>query len=155
MSKLKKQYMDRGLDCPRDFTLMIQEEIEVLGKNVIVDACPKCDGMWLDTGELKKLTGDRKLSDYLTKDIGTKTESKLVCPRCGGLMDLELADEVEVDVCLKCNGVWLDAGELEELKAKEDFEGDQMAKAEERYEEMVKKERARQRGGFLSRIFGR
>ncbi|MGB2727191.1 MAG: zf-TFIIB domain-containing protein [Halobacteriota archaeon] len=43
--------------------------------------------------------------------------SKLVCPRCGGgLMDLEYAEEVEIDVCLVCNGAWLDNGELEGLK---------------------------------------
>ncbi len=157
MSKLKKDYMGRGLDCPRDFTRMEQEEVEVIGRNVTVDVCPKCGGMWLDTGELKKIIGDKSLTDYLTKDIGTKTQSKLVCPRCGGLMDLEKAEDVEVDVCLTCHGVWLDAGELEDLKetSKAGFEGDMEAKEQERYEEYEKKERARRRGGFLSGIFGR
>jgi Zn-finger nucleic acid-binding protein len=35
-------------------------------------------------------------------------------------MDLEYAEEVEIDVCLNCNGAWLDLGELESLKEKSD-----------------------------------
>jgi len=33
-------------------------------------------------------------------------------------MDLEYAENVEIDVCLNCNGAWLDYGELERLKEK-------------------------------------
>ncbi|UCC94185.1 MAG: zf-TFIIB domain-containing protein [Thermoplasmata archaeon] len=108
------------------------------GKAVMVDACPNCNGIWLDKGELRKIIGDRKLADYLTKDIGTKTESPLVCPRCGGLMDYQHAEDVEVDVCLDCRGVWLDAGELADLQNVSDagFEGDKFYKAAEKLEEM-------------------
>ena len=61
----------------------------------------------------------------------------MICPRCANVMDIEKADDVEVDVCLTCGGVWLDSGELEELKAKskEGFEGDELAKLEELDEE--------------------
>ena len=40
------------------------------------------------------------------------------CPVCekAAMIVLEL-DEVEVDYCLDCNGIWLDAGELELLLA--------------------------------------
>ncbi len=39
----------------------------------------------------------------------------LKCPKCG--MDLHTLNQgsVEVDTCFNCNGVWLDAGELEQL----------------------------------------
>ena len=33
-------------------------------------------------------------------------------------MDLEYAEDIEIDVCLNCNGAWLDYGELERLKKK-------------------------------------
>lgn len=33
-------------------------------------------------------------------------------------MDLEYAENVEIGVCLNCNGAWLDGGELERLKDK-------------------------------------
>lgn len=151
MSKTRRRFMERSLDCPRDFVAMEQVEVEVAGRKVVVDVCPRCDGMWLDTGELRRLVGDRRLSDYLTRDIGTKSRSPLLCPRCGGLMDIEVADDVEVDVCLTCHGVWLDAGELEDLRARAEggFEGDEEAKEEERYEEMVSRYRRR---GLTDRI---
>jgi Zn-finger nucleic acid-binding protein len=126
------------VDCPKCQVRMNSLDIEVKWRTVTVDACPKCNGLWLDKGELKEIIGDRKLTEYLTKDIGTKTESPLVCPRCGGLMDYQHAEDVEVDVCLSCRGVWLDAGELAELEdvSKGGFEGDPYYKAAEKLEEM-------------------
>ncbi|NMX21320.1 hypothetical protein C5S30_02550 [ANME-1 cluster archaeon GoMg4] len=44
---------------------MRQEEVEVFGPNVVIDTCPKCGGIWLDHGELKKLLKDSKLLDYI------------------------------------------------------------------------------------------
>ena len=115
---LKKEFLAKKIDCPRCGVVLKRQEIEVFGPNVIIDICPKCGGVWLDHGELNKLLKDGKLSDYLTKAIGTQSKSELICPRCGGLMDIESADEIEVDVCLSCTGVWLDSGELEGLKTK-------------------------------------
>ncbi len=146
---VKKHLMNREIDCPKDWVKMEQKEVKVIGPNVTIDECPKCHGIFLDSGELKKLIKDKKLSDYLTKDIGTQSKSQLVCPRCGGLMDIEKADEIEVDVCLSCGGVWLDAGELQDLrdKSKEGFEGDFIEKTEERWEESQKG------GSVLDRFF--
>ncbi|MDY6965863.1 MAG: zf-TFIIB domain-containing protein [Halobacteriota archaeon] len=151
---LKKELNDRKLDCPICWVEMDRREVEVPGPNVLIDICPKCEGIWLDHGELNKLLRDRKLSDYLTKHIGTKSKSKLVCPRCGGLMDIEKAEDVEIDVCLKCNGVWLDYGELGKLSevSKDDFEGDVLAKAEEKWEEMAQRERQSVLLGIFRRL---
>jgi Zn-finger nucleic acid-binding protein len=148
-----KKLKDKALECPRCWVEMKKEEVDVLGPNVIIDVCPKCQGVWFDNNELKKILGDRKLANYLTKHIGTQSESKLVCPRCGGLMDLEYAEDVEIDVCLNCNGAWLDIGELERLKDKSEvgYTGDKEAKAVEEWEEMMAK---RRRKGMNS-LFGR
>jgi len=126
------------VDCPKCHLQLGPTDVELPGKVVAVEACPRCHGMWLDGGELRKALGDRKLADHLTRDIGTKTDSPLVCPRCGGLMDHEHAGDVEVDVCLDCRGVWLDAGELADLQQLSDagFEGDPAYKAAERLEEV-------------------
>lgn len=37
------------------------------------------------------------------------------CPRCGSMLKLADEQSVEVDYCPSCEGVWLDAGELEQL----------------------------------------
>jgi Zn-finger nucleic acid-binding protein len=69
-------------------------------------------------------------------------------------MDLEFADDVEVDVCIKCNGVFLDEGELDELKvkAKEGFEEDRLEKAVERWENDVEKNRKSKYNRFFGRM---
>ncbi len=152
---LKKQLLSKNIDCPRCNVQASRRVMEVFGPNILIDICPNCHGIWLDQGELKKIIKNKKLTDYLTKEIGTQSKSKLVCPRCGGLMDLESADEVEIDVCLSCNGVWLDRGELDRLKekAKTKFKGDDMDKTIERWEEYVSRSR-QSRGSFLKRLFG-
>jgi uncharacterized protein len=39
----------------------------------------------------------------------------LMCPNCNeGMQDVR-RNEVQIDVCPKCRGVWLDRGELEKL----------------------------------------
>jgi Zn-finger nucleic acid-binding protein len=150
---LKKTIRAKTIDCPRCWVETTRIEVEVLGPNIEIDECPKCHGIWLDPGELKRLLKDRKLTKYLTKDIGTQSKSQLVCPRCGSLMDIESAEDVDIDVCLNCKGVWLDAGELDDLKAKseEGYKGDEMAKAEEKYEEFIRKSRERRLMGFFGR----
>ena len=127
--------------------------MEVLGPNVVIDVGPQCQGIWFDDNELKKVLGDRKLANYLTKHIGMQSKSKLVCPRCGGLMGLEYAQDVEIDVCLNCHGAWLDYGELERLKEESEagYSGDKAKKAEEEWEETVAKRRKRE----LNSLFGR
>ena len=147
-----KKEKDKTLQCPRCWVAMEKEEVEVRGPNVIIDVCPKCHGVWFDNNELKKILGDRKLANFLTKHIGTQSKSKLVCPRCGWLMDLEYAEEVEIDVCLNCNGAWLDLGELESLKEKSDAgTGDKGVKAVEEWEDMMAKRRSK----GLNSLFGR
>ncbi|MCK5458526.1 MAG: zf-TFIIB domain-containing protein [Thermoplasmatales archaeon] len=149
----KKASSERKYECHKCWVEMKKEEVETFGPNIIIDVCPKCNGVWLDKGELGKLLKDRKMSNYLTKHIGTKSRSPLICPRCANIMDIEKADDVEVDVCLTCGGVWLDSGELEELKAKskEGFEGDELAKMEELDEER----RYKARNSLLNKLLGK
>jgi Zn-finger nucleic acid-binding protein len=151
---LKSDFYAKDIECPKCKVKAIRKEIEVFGPNIFIDICPKCNGIWLDDNELKKILKDKKMSDYLTKDIGTQSKSKLICPRCGGLMDIESANDVDVDVCLTCNGVWLDPGELEELKeiSKEGFEGDDIEKASERWEDYVVKNRKSRFNRFFRRF---
>ena len=43
----------------------------------------------------------------------------MACPRCTGKLHAEKYDEVGIDRCDTCGGVWLDAGELEQINAEE------------------------------------
>ncbi len=45
--------------------------------------------------------------------------SSMKCPRCDGSLNDINFEEVSIDPCDKCGGVWLDSGELEQLTRKE------------------------------------
>ncbi len=107
-------------ECPRDWTPLVPELRETLHRRVEVDACPRCGGIFLDKHEIRALTGSARLDRLLTRYLGLDADSPLVCPHCGGLRDGEDVGNVRVDVCLRCNGVWLDAGELERLRSMDD-----------------------------------
>jgi hypothetical protein len=41
--------------------------------------------------------------------------SSMRCPRCDGNLKESQVDQVAIDTCEKCGGIWLDSGELGEL----------------------------------------
>ena len=45
--------------------------------------------------------------------------SALQCPKCDGSLVEITFEEVQIDRCNNCHGVWLDAGELERLTGQE------------------------------------
>lgn len=45
--------------------------------------------------------------------------SSMQCPRCNGSLTENKFEEVSIDTCDNCGGVWLDSGELEQLTRKE------------------------------------
>ena len=137
MSKLPT----RARECPKDWIPLVPEMRTTLLRKVQVDVCPKCRGLFLDKGEIKTLTGKSNLNRLLTKYLGRDSDSPLVCPHCGGLMDGEDAGGIRVEVCLTCFGVWLDSGELEKLQMVEDSE--LLHFTPEKVEELLRAEKSR------------
>ena len=45
--------------------------------------------------------------------------SSMLCPRCDGTLKESKFEEVLIDTCEKCGGIWLDSGELEQLTKRE------------------------------------
>ncbi len=45
--------------------------------------------------------------------------SSMKCPRCDGKLEESKFEDVSIDTCDKCGGVWLDSGELEQLTKRE------------------------------------
>ena len=51
---------------------------------------------------------------------GEEAAAQMRCPRCGGTLKEESFDNnVHIDRCETCHGIWLDAGELEQLSHQE------------------------------------
>ena len=64
---------------------------------------------------LEKLREQMKASED-AKVAGT---SSMKCPRCDGSLSESKFEEVTVDTCDKCGGVWLDSGEFEQVTKKD------------------------------------
>lgn len=47
--------------------------------------------------------------------MSESTTTKLICPKCGGEMRTYETNEVIVDQCQECRGLFLDRGELDRL----------------------------------------
>jgi Zn-finger nucleic acid-binding protein len=86
-----------------------------------VDLCPKCGGLWLDRGEItraarlpeKELARLRGLLTGRSGPPPIPTESVAPCPACPGKLSEVMLGTVHVDYCDRCQGIFLDKGELE------------------------------------------
>ncbi len=50
-------------------------------------------------------------------------KSAISCPKCDGMLAEITHEGVQIDRCQKCNGVWLEAGELERLTSLDEDHG--------------------------------
>lgn len=114
-----KQHTESTLVCPRCRSTMQQK---IVGEAVI-DVCPKCESTYFDVGELFAALGTTADPSYWdrSESAGVVRDSGFNCPRCRAAMllqEIKYADKrVEIDRCGKCDGVFLDKGEGEQLKA--------------------------------------
>jgi Zn-finger nucleic acid-binding protein len=93
--------------------------------DVEVDLCPSCGGLWLDNGELERIgRGSQEdlfvLNQALTGSAAPEaaSDTQQSCPACEGgqLKEVKLGP-VTIDYCVKCLGIFLDKGELEQALA--------------------------------------
>lgn len=88
-----------------------------------IDSCFYCHGQWFDYNELRrfftapKLYSKFKLPQHNFKVKVKDAPEKRICPRCPDNVVLEATtiDQVEVDECSNCRGIWLDSGEISRL----------------------------------------
>lgn len=105
-------------------------------RDVEVDLCPHCQGLWFDRGELELFPDRPSVREFLhaarqapsrCKRMGhlvpraehacaTCRSAPVACPACWGRLSLVVTSTCTIDVCLSCEGVWLDRGELELLE---------------------------------------
>ena len=116
------------MKCPVDNSVL---QSQVYEGDVEVDACPSCGGMWLDKEELERIeqTQQRDYTEELKRMpdfIGAAYEMALQkslpvisCPKCNAEMskhEYAYCSQIVIDVCPKCQGLWLDKGEIEQLE---------------------------------------
>jgi Zn-finger nucleic acid-binding protein len=106
--------------CPRCRSQL--EENDYRGS--VIDICPQCSGLWLDTGEfdfhtsLRDVLSDEEIPRACPRPSLDNESEYFKCARCEAVMvrrNFRRISGVLIDVC-RDHGVWLDAGELEQIR---------------------------------------
>ncbi|WP_267384457.1 zf-TFIIB domain-containing protein [Cyanobacterium sp. uoEpiScrs1] len=103
--------------CGGNLEKIIYEETEV-------DRCCQCLGIWLDSLEaeqLKNIKGSEIIDsgNFQEENPSESLQKKVNCPRCQiSMIKILDFDEYPLwyETCLKCHGLWFDAGEFQQFK---------------------------------------
>lgn len=102
--------------------------------DVKIDVCAEgCSGMWLDKSEFERI--DNATEQFPPELLRLRKSPNVLidrskarsCPKCSGnseqlamtRVSLNPDTRFEIDKCGKCDGVWLDLGELEHIRAED------------------------------------
>jgi len=129
------------MKCPACFN----ELQEMTFGDVALDVCKGgCGGVWFDNFELKKFdephepAGEGLLNVEKNPDVNVDRSQRYKCPKCDDIVMMRhffsVKKKVEVDECPGCGGVWLDAGELEQLRGLFESEQERRQAGEEYFE---------------------
>ncbi len=105
------------MDCPKCYDQFKNHILE--GK--LYHKCHGCGSLWFDKGELSQImqAKDWFKIDSKHEEASTKIDrSSLLCPRDKEtLHTLEYEHEtgIKINVCPECQGLWLDAGEVQAI----------------------------------------
>ena len=107
------------MECPKCHSPM--EEV-TYGRNMTIDRCMNCKGIWFDLGEAETLK-DKWMSEFI--DIGDPEVGKeynkieeVDCPVCGKRM-IKISDPKQPHIWYEAceeHGMFLDAGEFTDYK---------------------------------------
>lgn len=105
--------------CPKCGGRM--EERELVG--VPLDRCTGCKGIWLDYTALDHVLNQQVSGDHA---IGTARElmiwsgdreTDMPCPRCTSWLAKHMHEEIEIEWCRSCRGIYLDNEEIQSIIA--------------------------------------
>jgi len=111
------------MECPACNSQLTEKQMG----EIVVDVCENgCGGIWFDNYELQKVderheaAGEQLLN--IPRDPNAKVEQgkQRTCPKCPSQLMIQrfvsIKHEVEVDECVSCGGIWLDYGELGQIR---------------------------------------
>ena len=113
-----------GVKCPACHKTLVETIVD----SVTVDVCKNgCGGIWFDSQEFLKLenvnasAGEALLEVDRDESIRVDPDAEMKCLRCKGQPLIRhfasTKQEVELDECYTCGGIWLDAGELGRIQS--------------------------------------
>jgi uncharacterized protein len=67
----------------------------------------------------RELLAKLKAKQESESKAAAKNAPHMTCPKCGEPLKARSFQKIEIDQCTGCNGIWLDAGEIEQVAGKE------------------------------------
>jgi Zn-finger nucleic acid-binding protein len=103
--------------CPRD-NIQLNRKIS---ERVFGDCCQQCEGIFLSGKGIQLFEQDiiKQLRDH-SDEKQPASETNLNCPNCNTSMNVTHVDEIEIDICSSCLGVWFDKSEARAIIKKYD-----------------------------------
>ena len=106
------------MDCPTCSHVPLEEK--ELSAGLLFDVCPKCEGVWLDSGELEAMGS--KVDGYgpqLAEAANSAEPTQRACPNCRSLFNrIWIAGaEAEPFVCPQCKGTWMASDGFHKLRS--------------------------------------
>jgi len=108
--------------CPKCKVQLQRIEYE----GVLVRMCGECGGIWLSKPALKRIMHKREQrwpepvkEKFLELADRSNSTEDLICLSCGKIMQKQTFmdwDDIVIDRCPECGGIWLDPGELEKIQ---------------------------------------
>jgi len=95
-------------------------------KNIELNQCINCGGIWFDGDKLRNVKDkEGELLRWVDVDLFSDSKkfvgsySTMICPNDQeSLYEISYDNaDIKVDVCKKCQGIWLDKGEYEDIVA--------------------------------------
>lgn len=103
--------------CPRcNADLEVREHA-----GIRTSTCPRCNGNWIGGTALAILFERDRDAPHIEEALEAILDmdyrnSRRLCPECRGRhLKLLLVDDVELDYCVSCKGLYFDPGELEQV----------------------------------------
>ena len=112
-----------ALRCPACRKIKLEAKVDPTTE-LEIDVCPECWGMWFDPNELAQFFTSPTLKDrfFLPEEVKPLETTGYVistraraCPRCRKAMKEKAFAGVLIDICIHCQGIWLDDGELQRI----------------------------------------
>jgi Zn-finger nucleic acid-binding protein len=140
------------MNCPACEKTLEKMMIE----NISLDVCKGgCGGIWFDNFELMKIDepdeydAEALMDVEIDENIRVDHEAKRKCPVCENQLMLRhffsVRRAVSVDECPRCGGVWLDYGELGQIRRQFSSEEEKTKAAGEYFQDVFGVELARMR----------
>jgi len=135
------------MNCPACSNELTQMTIA----DVTVDVCKNgCGGIWFDNFELNKFdepnesSGAELLDIERNPNVQVDHNRRFNCPKCDGVVMMRhffsVKHKVQIDECPGCAGIWLDAGELGQLRELFDSEEARHQAFDEYFQQVFGKE---------------